>query len=393
MTAGAYRALVIDGATLAGSAGVPVSIRIEGDGIVVVGPAAADRADGAARHFDGAGLIVAPGFIELQINGAAGHDLTTEPEAVWCVGSALGRYGVTAFVPTLVSPAWAIVDRAMAAFLAGPPPDYNGATPLGWHVEGPFLSPKRAGAHDPAALRPPALSAVEGWSPAAGIRIVTLAPELPGAIHVVRALVARGITVSAGHSAATYAEARAGFDAGIRSVTHLFNAMGPLDHREPGLAGAAIEDPAVIVGLIPDGIHVHPAVVSMVRAAVGAGRVAIVTDAIAALGMPPGSHRLADREVDVDETSARLADGVLAGSVLAMDQGIRNLAMFAGREIADALLAATAVPASLLGEPGRGALRVGNIADVTLVSADFEVVLTIAAGRVAYDDGGSGRWA
>lgn len=371
-----------------------MSIRIEGDRIVVVGPPAADRAHGAARHFDGGGLIAAPGFIELQINGAAGHDLTTEPEALWGVGSALGRYGVTAFVPTLVSPGWAIVDRAMAAFLAGPPPDYNGATPLGWHVEGPFLSEKRAGAHDPAALRPPDLGAVEGWSPAAGIRTVTLAPELPGAIDVVRALVARGVTVSAGHSAATYAEARAGFDAGIRSVTHLFNAMGPLDHREPGLAGAAIEDPRVTIGLIPDGLHLHPALVSIVRRAVGIDRLAIVTDAIAALGMDPGAHQLAGRAVRVHGGAARLEDGTLAGSVLSLDAGLRNLAAFAGIDAAEALPAVTSVPACLLGLGNeRGSLRTGSIADLTLLTPDLGVAVTITRGRIVHDATEGARWA
>ena len=261
----------------------------------------------------------------------------------------LPRFGVTAFLPTLVSPSWAIVDRARAALLAGPPAGYAGATPLGWHVEGPFLAPSRAGAHDPATLRPPSVEPVADWSPATGVRMVTLAPELPGALDVVRALVANGVVVSAGHSAAAYAEAVAGFDAGIRSVTHLFNAMGPLDHREPGLAGAALADDRVIVGLIPDGLHVHPVIVGLVRRMVGPERLAIVTDAIAALGMTPGTHRLAGREVEVDATSARLPDGVLAGSVIGLEEGVRNLARFAGCDLEDARRAATTVPARLLG--------------------------------------------
>jgi N-acetylglucosamine-6-phosphate deacetylase len=297
--------------------------------------------------------------IDLQVNGAGGHDLTREPEALWKVGAALTRFGVTAFLPTLVSPAWEIVDRGRDALRAGPPPGYAGATPLGWHVEGPFLAPSRAGAHDPASLRAPSVEAVAGWSPDSGIRMVTLAPELPDALHVVRALVGNGVVVSAGHSAATYEQAVAGFEAGIRGVTHLFNAMAPLGHREPGLVGAALADDRVTVWLIPDGLHVHPAVVDLVRRTVGAERLAIVSDAISALGIGPGLHHLAGRDIQVDATSARLPDGVLAGSVIGLDEGVRNLAAFAGCSLEEARLAATRVPARLLGLPGDAAPAAG----------------------------------
>jgi N-acetylglucosamine-6-phosphate deacetylase len=381
------RTFLLDGVVLA--TGERTSIRIEGSRIAAIAPTAE-----AARRFDGEGLLAAPGFIELQINGAAGHDLTTEPESLWAVGAALGAYGVTSFLPTLVSPGFEVVDRALAAWRADPPPGWVGAEPLGWHVEGPFLSPTRAGAHHPESLRPPDVAAVTGWSPAAGVRIATLAPELPGALDLVTALVGNGVVVSAGHSAATYAQARAGFDAGIRGVTHLCNAMAPFDHREPGLIGAALEDPRVTVWLIPDGIHVHPAMVSIVRRAIGAERLAIVSDAIAALGMPDGSHQLAGREVDVSDGEARLADGVLAGSVLRLDEGLRNLVSFGGCTIAEALPAVTSVPARLLGiGPERGTLRPGAIADVTLLTPGGEVALTIAAGRVIHDATEGARWA
>ena len=288
-------------------------------------------------------------MIDLQVNGAGGHDLTEDPERVWDVGAILPRYGVSAFLPTLVDPSWSIVDRARAAVAAGPPPGFDGATPLGWHVEGPYLAPSRAGAHDPGRFLAPAVEPVADWSPATGIRMVTLAPELPGALDVVGALVANGVVVSAGHSAATWAQAQAGFDAGIRSVTHLFNAMAKLDHREPGLPGAALADDRVTIGLIPDGLHVHPGLVALVRRTVGPERLAVVTDAIAALGMAPGGHRLAGRDVIVDETSCRLPDGTLAGSLLGLDAAVRNLAEFAGCSIEEARLATTTVPAKLLG--------------------------------------------
>jgi N-acetylglucosamine-6-phosphate deacetylase len=287
--------------------------------------------------------------IDLQVNGAGGIDLTTEPERLWEVGEILPRFGVSAYLPTLVSPSWSVVDRARGAFLEGPPPGYAGARVLGWHVEGPFLARSRAGAHDPASLLAPDVDAVRGWSPATGVRVVTLAPELPGALDVVRTLVGSGVVVSAGHSAATAEEARAGFDAGIRMVTHLFNAMAPLDHREPGLPGAALLDERVTIGLIPDGLHVAPEMVALVRRLAGPDRLAIVSDAIEALGMPPGRHRLAGREVIVDESSARLENGVLAGCIIGLEEGVRNLATFAGIPIDEARLAATAVPARLLG--------------------------------------------
>lgn len=289
------------------------------------------------------------GLIDLQVNGAGGFDLTSDPESVWRVGAVLSRFGVGTFLPTLVSPSWAIVDRGRTALAAGPPSGYDGAHPLGWHVEGPFLAPTRAGAHDPATLRAPDIDAVADWSPGSGIRMVTLAPELPGALDIVRSLVSRGVVVSAGHSSATYDEAVAGFDAGIRSVTHLFNAMARLDHREPGLAGAALADDRVTIGVIPDGLHVHPRMVALVRRLVGPNRLAVVTDAIAALGMPPGAYRLAGRDCLVDETSARLPSGGLAGSVIGLDRAVANLAAFTGISEADAALAATIVPARLLG--------------------------------------------
>jgi N-acetylglucosamine-6-phosphate deacetylase len=288
-------------------------------------------------------------MLDLQVNGAGGFDLTEEPESIWRVGAVLPRFGVTAFLPTLVSPSWDTVARAQDALAAGPPEGYAGADPLGWHVEGPFIAPSRSGAHDPARLQLPDVAAVRDWSPRSGIRIVTLAPELPGALEVVGALVANGVVVSAGHSAATYDQAVAGFDAGIRYVTHLFNAMAPLDHREPGLSGAALADDRVTIGLIVDGLHVHPAVVRLVRRAVGAERLAVVSDAIAALGMPPGAYRLAGRDVIVDESSARLPDGVLAGCVVGLDEAIRNLADYADLDLDDAAHAATDVPERLLG--------------------------------------------
>ncbi|MEZ0240974.1 MAG: N-acetylglucosamine-6-phosphate deacetylase [Chloroflexota bacterium] len=405
------RPTAIAGITVLGGTEGPVAIRIEGDRIAAIGAGAGAAADATTSRFDGAGLLAAPGFIDLQINGASGHDLTTDPESLWAVGEALPRYGVTTFLPTIVSAVFEVAERARRVLLAGPPEGYAGATPLGLHVEGPFLSPERAGAHDPAALQLPDgvdRSAVSGWSPATGVRMVTLAPELAGALDLVRELAAAGVVVSAGHSSATWDEARAGFDAGIRSVTHLFNAMGPLDHRDPGLVGAALADPRVTVGLIADGIHVHPAMVELAQRVLGPDRLALVTDAIAALGMGPGRYRLGAKLITCDEDSARLEDGVLAGSVLTLDGAVRNLVAFAGCSIEDAIAAVTLVPARLLrldandaarsGDSGRGSrdapIRAGGRANLTILSPDLHVVATVVGGRVSFiAEGEASRWA
>jgi N-acetylglucosamine-6-phosphate deacetylase len=299
------------------------------------------------------------GLIDIQVNGAAGHDLTGDPGAIWKVGEALRGYGVDAYLPTLVSPSFEIVDRALDALAGGPPRGYDGATPLGWHIEGPFLSPQRAGAHDPDALKPPDRGAARDWAAATGVRMVTLAPELPGALDLVGDLVGHGVVVSAGHSAATLDEARAGFDAGITAVTHLFNAMSRLDHREPGLPAAALADERVSIGLIVDGIHVHPTIVDLVWRIAGPDRVIAISDAIDALGMPPGRYRLAGRDVDVDveARTARLDDGTLAGCIVPVNESIANLASFARIPLADARRAATANPARLLGVSVMGGAR------------------------------------
>jgi N-acetylglucosamine-6-phosphate deacetylase len=283
--------------------------------------------------------------IDLQVNGAAGLDLTADPASLWEVGRALTRFGVTAFVPTLVSPSERVVAEAQAVLLSGPPHGYNGATPLGLHVEGPFISPVRAGAHPLASLRVP--HPVD-WAPETGVRMVTIAPELPGALDVIASLAGRGIVVSIGHTDATFEETRAGIEAGATYATHLFNGMAPLDHRAPGPIGALLADERVTIGLIVDGIHLHPAVVDLVWRAVGRDRVSVVTDAMAALGMPAGRYRLGAVDVDVDAEGAARLDGRLAGATVPLDAAVANLRKFTGASAADALATVTTVPRRLL---------------------------------------------
>ena len=358
------------------------TILLEGGRVRSAGEAAEGAAAGRDRVVDLDGLLVAPGFIDLQVNGAAGHDLTADPGSVWVVGEAITRYGVTAWVPTIVTAPQGTAERVQAVLAAGPPAGYRGATPLGLHVEGPFLSPRRNGAHDPALLRDPDPAFTAGWARASGIVLVTIAPELPGALELIHDLVRRGIVVSLGHSAATLEEGRAGIDAGATYATHLFNAMPALGHREPGLIAALLADPRITVGTIPDLIHVHPAMLDLAWRLVGPDRFSVVTDAISALGMPPGTYLLAGREVTVDETGPRLPDGLLAGSVLTLDVAVRNVAAATGCAPETAVAAATSVPARLLGLPERGRIGPGSSADLTILTPDLEVAGTIVGGRI-----------
>lgn len=390
-------ALVITGATALLPGGpTPGSRLVAVDGrIVEVGVASPARADGSgstrvstggvdvadARRVDGNGLLLAPGLIELQLNGGFGHDFTGEPASVWQVGERLGSFGVTAFLPTLVSPALEAVERAASA-LNDAPAGYAGATPLGWHVEGPFIAPERSGAHDPSRLLAPSIDAVAGWSPAAGIRMVTIAPELRGAMDVIGALVGRGVVVAAGHSSASGEQAREAFDAGVRYATHLFNAMAPLRARDSGLAAAALDDPRVTVGVIPDGVHVDATLVRLAYRAAGLARFSAVTDATAALGMPAGTYRLGERDVFLDDGAVRTAEGRLAGSALAPDEALRRLARIVGLEPWQAVAAMTHVPSALLGiSSERGVLCVGGRADLVLFDADLHPVKTFVGGE------------
>ncbi len=321
------------------------AVLVEGEHIVAVGPAHDLPRPSEAAEMLVEDLLLAPGLIDLQINGAFGLDFTARPSAIWEVAAKLPQFGVTSFLPTIITSPLESVEAARQVINQGPPPGFEGAIPLGLHLEGPFLNPAKRGAHNPAHLRLPDPAVIANWSPEMGVRLVTLAPELPGALPIIRTLVERGVIVSAGHSMATLEEAKAGIDAGITYGTHLFNAMPPLDHREPGLAGALLANRHISVGIIVDGMHVHPYMVNLVWESKGPARVSLVTDAMAAMGMPPGNYLLGDMDVIVDANSARLQEGRLAGSLLSLDEAVRNLVAFTGCSPADAIETATRVPA------------------------------------------------
>jgi len=358
-------------------------VLVDGRIIAEVGPAGTVRRPAGAQAIDAAGQVLVPGFVDLQFNGGFGDDFTADPSTIWRVAEKLPRFGVTSFLPTIITSPLDKIAAGQAVVNGGPPPGFRGARPLGLHIEGPFLNPAKKGAHNPRYLCAPDAAAVAGWSPATGVRLVTMAPELPGALDVISALSSRGVLVSIGHSNATFEQAAAAFDAGARYGTHLFNAMSALGHRDPGVPGALLTDPRPTVGIIADGIHTHRAVVKLVWQVLGAERMTLVTDAMAALGMPPGRHLLGDFEVVVDETSARLADGTLAGSVLSHDQALRNLVEFTGCTLGDALPTATTTPARAIGlDHERGRIAPGYVADMALLSADLRVTATIAEGHL-----------
>lgn len=360
------------------------AVLTEGRLILAVGPASQIPCPASADRLDGTGLLLAPGFIELQINGAFGHDFTADPQTIWTVAEGLPRYGVTTFLPTIITSPPETVAAAQGV-VTRVPAGLGGAQPLGLHVEGPFLNPRKKGAHNPAYLRPPDTDAIRDWTPERGVRLVTLAPELPGALDLVTALSERGVVVSAGHSVATYEESLRAFAAGIRYGTHLFNGMPSPGHRAPGLAGALLTDARPTVGLIADGIHSHSAMVDLAWRALGSGRLNLVTDAMAALGIPPGRHRLAEFEVEVDDTGARLPDGTLAGSVLSLDVALRNVMAWSGCSLGEVLPAVTTTPAALLGLASeRGRVVPGYAADLVLVTSDLRVQTTIVGGRIAF---------
>lgn len=357
--------------------GRPVEVAIVGGRVVADAPA-------SLPTYDAQGLRVLPGLLDLQVNGAAGIDLTHEPHRLWEVAAALPRFGVTAFLPTVITSALESRTAALSTLTAGPPPGWSGATPLGLHLEGPMIAPARKGAHPEQWLRQPSTELVAGWSRDAGVAMVTLAPELPGALDVVELLAARGVVVALGHSEATSEEAVAAVERGARVVTHLGNAMAPLQSRAPGLVGAALSDARLVAGVIADGHHLHPTALAAFWQALGRGRFLAVTDTTAALGMPDGPARLGEQHVVVRGGTVRLADGTLAGSAASLPQCLVVLQRATGCSLAEALACCTTVAAGVLGNDERGHLAAGARGDVTVLDEAGDVVVTVVGGELLH---------
>jgi N-acetylglucosamine-6-phosphate deacetylase len=354
------------------SAAVVDGVLLRGDVDVADGRVAAVGLEPPA----GATAIAAPGLVDLQVNGYAGVDfLSADSDGYRTAGEALLAAGVTAYQPTFITAPEDELAAALAA--AGERPD--GPRLLGVHLEGPFLSPARPGAHPPEHLRLPDPALVERLLARGPVSYMTLAPELPGALELVDLLHARGVVVSFGHTDATAAEMGAGFARGVRTVTHLFNAMRPFGHREPGPAGAALARDDVVVQLIVDGQHLARETVAVVLRA-ARGRLALVTDAMAAAGRGDGVFRLGDVEVRVRDGVARRADGTLAGSTLGLLEAVRNLHEL-GVPLAESLSAASEVPARILGRRDIGSLQPGAPADAIVLDDRLELVRVLRDGR------------
>jgi N-acetylglucosamine-6-phosphate deacetylase len=324
------------------------------------------------------GGIASPGFVDLQVNGFAGVDFfSADGDGYRRAGQALLECGVTSYQPTFITSP----EEELTAALAEVP--VNGAAPhvLGAHLEGPFISPHRLGTHPADARRDPDRALLERLLAAGPVSHMTLAPELPGALELVEMLRERGVIVSFGHSDATAAEAREAFAHGVKTVTHIFNAMRPFAAREPGLAGAALVTSDVVVQVILDGVHLAEDTARLVWQAAG-GRVALVTDAIAAAHAGDGAYTIAGVDFEVEGGVARNSDQVLAGSTVCMIDAVRNLVAL-GAPVEAALSAASALPAQIAGRPELGTLAPGTVADVLVLDDGLEIRRVLVGGEDA----------
>ena len=347
---------------------------VPGDVEVAGGTVAAVGLGGGGRG------VAAPGFVDLQVNGFAGVDfMHTDHDGYARAGEAMLATGTTAYQPTFITAA----EEDLVAALREMPLDAPGPCVIGAHVEGPVISPRRPGVHPPAFQRSPDPALLLRLLDAGRVSQMTLAPELPGAFELIDLLLERGVVVSAGHTDASAAEAHLAFDRGVRTVTHLFNAMRPFVPRDPGIGFAALARTDVTVQLIADGHHVAPdALIVAWQAA--RGRIALVTDAVAATAMGDGDFTLAGRRLVSAGGVVRGPEGQLAGSVLTMIGAVRNLHAL-GVPLADALTAASAVPARIAGRPDLGRLVPGAPADVVVLDDNLQVVRVLLGGgdRVA----------
>lgn len=340
----------------------------------------------ALEPASGGGDYVLPGFVDLQVNGSHGIDvMNASPDALATLSRHLAREGVTAWMPTAVTAPIekiAQVHESIASvFEDSQRDDFADASAiLGMHLEGPFISPLRLGAH-PALNLEPRGDAFERVLAMRALRLITLAPELPGALDAIRHLTARGVVVSIGHTNATLDEANAGIDSGARMFTHLFNAMRPLNHRDPGVIAAALAESPAIPAIIPDGVHVHPAMLQLAVSARGEHRIIIVTDKVALAGTTNVEKTVGRARATIRDGAARLDDGTLAGSIISMLDGVRVMVEKVAVSIGDAAVMAATNPANLVGANDRGRIQIGTRADLILLSPALELKAVFIGGR------------
>jgi len=331
--------------------------------------------------------IIVPGFIDMHLHGISGVcTADADPRSIETMSEVLVRHGVTSFLPVLHSCDSSLLLRSIRAIASLRGKRIRGAKPLGIYIEGPFVSPEKSGAMNSEYFKNPSQEIFdEIYEASAGeLKIMTIAPELPGAIPIIRYILSRRVQVALGHTNASYEYARAAIRAGASHVTHLFNAMRAFHHRDPGIVGAVLEDPGVSVEVIADLVHLSSTAIKLTYMLKPRDKVVCITDALAA-DLPEGIHQIADREILVKSDAAYLSDGkTLAGSTLTLDKALRNLVFDIGIPLEDALRFMTANPAKVLGERCLGAIKVGSRADLTVLDRNFRVVATFVDGVLVY---------
>jgi N-acetylglucosamine-6-phosphate deacetylase len=340
------------------------------------------------QHHDLPGALLAPAMLDIHVHGAANHDVMEgTAEGVSHVTRFLATRGVGAFLPTTVT---APVDDTLRALeglatLIENPGSIGGATPLGIHLEGPFLSHAKRGVHPPEYLQAPSVELFDRfWQAARGtVRLITIAPELPGALELIAHATSLGVRVSLGHSDATAVQARAGIAAGGVSATHTYNAMRGLEHREPGILGVVLDDENLYAEIIADGKHVDPVAVRIFWREKGAARAILITDGLSATGMPEGRYTLGGFDVEV-RGGVGMHNGIVAGSVLTMDRAVSNFASFTHASLSTVTRLASANPAAMIGcADSYGAIIPGRRADIIALSPEGRLVATCIAGHFA----------
>jgi N-acetylglucosamine-6-phosphate deacetylase len=364
-------------------------VLIDNGRVASVAPRSAAEVPNGAQRVDFGDGVLAPGLIDIHIHGGVGYDvMQNDDNSRAAFERFLVQHGVTSYYPTTVTASMNETLRALeylarAVEQAEKSAAPQRARPLGIHLEGPFLSHLRRGVHPPEKLVTPDVKTFDRfWQAAQGrIRVMTIAPELPEALEVIAEANRRGVCVSIGHSDATLEQAKAGIAAGARHATHTFNAMRPLGHRDPGIAGEVLSNAAISADIIADGIHVHPTMVQVFLRAKGQDRAVLITDATAATGMPEGQYMLGSLEVEVRDGKC-LHDGKLAGSVLTLDRAVRNAMEFAGLDLQQSVRLASLNPARTV-KVDRGLLQAGCAADLVALSPSGEVKATIVNGVLA----------
>jgi N-acetylglucosamine-6-phosphate deacetylase len=340
------------------------------------------------RIIPAAGFFVMPGLIDIHVHGSFGSDtMDATPESLADMSAFFARHGITSFLPTTISQTNKNINLAIENITENMVRS-DSAVPLGVHLEGPYLSQTFKGAQPSSLLRNPDPEEYRPWFESGVVRTMTLAPELPGAMQLIREGAAQGVRFSAGHTQASPEEISKAGDAGLVLATHTFNGMAGLHHRDLGTVGALLADDRIFCEIISDGIHLHADIVKLIIRIKGLDRAILVTDAMRAAGLPDGMYDLGGQSISVRDGIARIDTGSLAGSTLTLDQAVRNVQKFAGISLQDAIRLATLTPASVLGLNGiKGELRPGADADILIADAEMNIRIVIINGRIVYHTG------